>query len=178
MTDPLSFPFLEGAALSGAVTFMYNRVSAALDRRAGRSSTGQQEEAGSETSQLTPHTERMNEDRVRRFVEYATWLRGLEQNEHLNGSDHDLRRFLGRIREELEEVYGMGFAFGPGEKRKPRGSGAVVDVFQTAETVDGHLRGVRARGVAENADVRIIQGLGNVGNGAEATGLEIDGTIG
>lgn len=80
---------------------------------------------------------------------------------------------LGRLRQDLEEIYGLGFSFG--EEQRPRPG---VNVSQHADRVQNRQIGVRSKGINERASVRVVQNAQTISDTGEQVGVEIEGTIG
>jgi hypothetical protein len=174
MTDPISFPVLAGATLTGAITFLYNRVGAVLDRRAGKTPVDAPEVIEGLPEPLQARTEALTDERVQRLKRLADALE-LYRNQPQPpvGDDKTLRRILGGLRQDLEAIYGVAFSFGDEQRNKP-----TVCVIQHTDDVVGVQRGIKARAMSDRANVSVTQITNTIHSSGEITGLEIDGTIG
>jgi hypothetical protein len=94
--------------------------------------------------------------------------------ELLQGDDADLRELLGRLRRDLEEVYGRRLPFGD-EKEEDRPG---VEVSQRAETLHGKQVGLRAGDITERGRARVVQEAGTIEETGEQVGIEVQGAIG
>ncbi|MEU4199201.1 hypothetical protein AB0F64_04500 [Streptomyces sp. NPDC026294] len=118
----------------------------------------------------------LTEERVRRLESAARELAVYQRNPDLiRLEDEVLVQTLSQVREDLEVVYGQRFTF-VGEQRPTAG----VRVVQRMDEVgqDAVARAIRARNVTDKASVDIDQHIKTVHQGGEATGLEVDGTLG
>jgi hypothetical protein len=179
MTDPIAFPTLAGAALTGAITFMYNRIGAVMDRRSGRVSPEQPDLVEGLPEPLVVRMHTLTPERVARLTSYAETLRHYRDGPQLlRGGDAELRQTLAGLRRELENVYDVAFEF-PGDESCPTSANRpVVRVDQSADFLLGSRRGVIANGVSGSAEVHVTQRDHVIGPNAESIGVEIDGTIG
>ncbi len=178
MNEPWSFPVLAGAALTGAIGFLYSRIGAVLDRRAGRLSAEEPEVVDGWDRPLEMRLEALDTAGYERLAERADALRALlEHPERCRGDDPSLMQLLSGVRDDLEAVYAVTFRFGD-EPSTDGSQGPVVRVRQEAEEADTKVLGVGARGITGNAEVDITQKIDRLRPGSEMTGLQIDGTIG
>ncbi|MFF3672328.1 hypothetical protein [Microtetraspora malaysiensis] len=174
MVDPLSFPVLAGAALTGAITFLYGRLGAVLDRRAGGIASEEPEILEGHTEPLQIRSEALTADRVQRLERAAGTLSVYRDHPELAEADIEkLRPTLGQLRQDLAEIYGTQFLFGDEQSDRPG-----INVMQITEDLYGKQRGVRARQLTDSVQLSVDQRTKTVHPGGELTGIEIDGTIG
>ncbi|MFG3197995.1 hypothetical protein ACGFYT_17840 [Streptomyces sp. NPDC048208] len=174
--DPLAFPVLAGTLLTEAVKFLFDRASAVLDRRAGRVPVEEPEQVSGQTQPLMVRTPALTDERVARITGAHGALRVyLSRPEFLLGDDTQLREVLGRLRRDLEEVYGRRLPFGD-EKDTDRPG---VEVHQRADSLRGKQVGTRVGGdITERGRVHVNQDAGTVEETGEQVGIEVEGTIG
>lgn len=174
MVDPISFPVLTGAALTGAITFLYNRLAAVLDRRAAARESGDQVDNVEGISEpFIIHHEQLTEARLHRLERNAGALQVYRTHpELLRGDDDGLRQALGELRNDLEAIYGLSFSFGNENRR-----GAGLQVIQVSEEIEGTQRGIRAKSLSDTAQVHVDQRTKIIRPSGEMTGIEIDGPI-
>ncbi|GAU69729.1 Syd protein [Streptomyces sp. NBRC 110611] len=174
--DPLSFPVLTGAALTQAFTFLYGRLSAALDRRAeARDRVAVPDVLQGELRfPLSPdELEVTNREEALIAMRDALEVFNDQGQGHLlDGSNEGVRRSLARLRGALEAVYGQRITFA-GEERPATGS-PVVD--QRLGTVRGKVTGMDADEVSGRAQV--IQDARTVEADAEVVGIKSKRIIG
>ncbi|MDI3405399.1 hypothetical protein [Streptomyces cavernicola] len=173
--DPLAFPVLAGTVLTEAVRFLFDRAAAVLDRRAGRIPLQQPEEVPGQAEPLVVQSGQLTDERMERITQAHGALRVYSSRpEILQGDDAELLDLLGRLRRDLEEVYGRRLPFSDEEAATRPG----VEVFQRTEMVDKKQVGVRAHAITEQARVRVVQDTGTIGETGEQVGVEVEGTIG
>ncbi|MCX4823196.1 hypothetical protein OG883_25570 [Streptomyces sp. NBC_01142] len=173
--DPLAFPVLAGTVLTEAVKFLFERAGAVLDRRAGRVTAEEREQVPGQTQPLLARPTELTEERVARITGAHAALRVyLSRPEFLQGEDTDLRELLGRLRRDLEEVYGRRLPFGEESKEDRPG----VEISQRTETLQGKQVGMRVGGITERGRARVEQDTGVIEETGEQVGIEIEGTIG
>lgn len=174
MVDPISFPFLAGAALTGAVNFLYNRLGAVLDRRHGKIAADTPEVIEGHTTPVQLHLDALDEGEMARLEQLAQQLRIYQEHpEILREDDQNLRRLLGEVRKDLEAIYGLPLRFDGEENAEPG-----IRIIQESEEVEGVQRAIKARAVSPNAQIATDQRARVIRRGGEQTGLEIEGTIG
>lgn len=174
--DPLAFPVLAGTLLTEAVRFLFDRASAVLDRRAGRVSVEEPEQVPGQPQPLLVRAPALTDERVARITGAHGALRVyLSRPEFLHSDDNDLRELLGRLRRDLEEVYGRRLPFGD-EKETDRPG---VEVSQQADSLRGKQVGMRVRGdITERGQARVDQKAGTIEETGEQVGIDVEGTIG
>ncbi|WP_234392713.1 hypothetical protein [Streptomyces sp. XY152] len=118
----------------------------------------------------------LTDERVARITGAHGALRVyLSRPEFLQGDDKELRELLGRLRRDLEEVYGRRLPFGD-EKESDRPG---VAVSQRADSLRGKQVGMRVGGdITERARARVDQEAGTIEEAGEQVGIEVEGTIG
>ncbi|WP_405365687.1 hypothetical protein [Kitasatospora sp. NBC_00039] len=172
--DLLAFPALAGTVLNEAVRFLFARAGAVLDRRAGRVPVEEPERVAGQPDLFRVRAAELTDERVERIMHAQGALSVyVSRPELLRGDDDGLREVLGRLRRDLEEVYGRGFPFGDEQRPRPG-----VDVSQQVDQLNGQQVGVRAKGIAEASRVQVIQRANTIEETGEQVGLEIDGAIG
>lgn len=168
--DPLAFPVLAGTVLTEAVKFLFDRAATILDRRAGRASV----EPELVTGEAEPLSAELTEPRIARIMQAQGALSVyLARPELLRGDDEGLREILGRLRADLEAIYGRRFLFGAEQHTRPG-----VEVFQHADHIANKQVGVRSHGVSGTARVQVTQTAKIIGATGEQVGVEIEGSIG
>ncbi|CAL9552398.1 hypothetical protein [Streptomyces sp. enrichment culture] len=174
--DPLAFPVLAGTLLTEAVRFLFDRASAVLDRRAGRVPVEEPEQVPGQTQPLRVMAPALTDERVARITGAHGALRVyLSRPEFLQGDDTELRNVLGRLRRDLEEVYGRRLPFGDEQEKDRPG----VEVSQRADSLHGRQVGVRVGGdVTEGGRARVDQNAGTIEETGEQVGIEVEGSIG
>ncbi|MGP4104555.1 hypothetical protein [Nonomuraea sp. KM90] len=173
MVDPLSFPVLAGAALTATITFIYNRIGAVLDRRAGRISPDIPDAIEGSTETLTVQSDSLSDEEIKNLERYAGMLGVyLDHPELLRGSDEKLRSNLGEIRSILEIAYGREFRFGD-----EHSDGPTLRVTLRSDQISGTQRGIKARSVSGSARLDVEQVGKVITETGEMTGIEIDGSI-
>lgn len=171
--DPLAFPMLAGTVLTEAVRFLFDRASAVLDRRAGRVAVEEPEQVPGQTEPLLVRATELTDERIERITRDQGSLRVyLSRPEFLQGEDPELRELLGRLRRDLEEVYGRRLPFGEEEDRPG------VEVSQRTDFLHGKQVGMRVKGVTERGRARVEQDTGTIGEAAEQVGIQVEGSIG
>ncbi|WP_438873750.1 hypothetical protein [Streptomyces alkaliterrae] len=147
-----------------------------LDRRAGRVPVEEPEQVPQQTQPLLVRAPALTDERVARITGAHGALRVyLSRPEFLQGDDTELRGLLGRLRRDLEEVYGRRLPFGD-EKEADRPG---VEVSQRADSLRGKQLGLRVGGgVTERGRARVDQEAGTIEETGEQVGLEVEGTIG
>lgn len=173
--DPLAFPVLAGTVLTEAVRFLFDRASAVLDRRAGRVTVDEPEQISGQIGPLLATTTELTDERVARITGAHGALRVyLSRPEFLQGEDADLRELLGRLRRDLEEVYGRRLPFGnERDEDRPR-----VEISQRTDSLHGKQVGMRVGGITERGRARVVQDAGTIEETGEQVGIEVKGTIG
>ncbi|MGW3660670.1 hypothetical protein ACWD6R_35705 [Streptomyces sp. NPDC005151] len=174
--DPLAFPVLAGTVLTEAVKFLFDRASAVLDRRTGRVPIDEPEQTPGQTQPLLVRAPSLTDERVARITGAHGALRVyLSRPEFLQGDDTELREVLGRLRRDLEEVYGRRLPFG--EERNADRPG--VEVSQRADSLYGKQVGMRVGGdITERGRARVDQEAVTIEETGEQVGIEVEGTIG
>ncbi len=174
--DPLAFPVLAGTMLTEAVRFLFDRASAVLDRRTGRASVEEPEQVPGQTEPLLVRASALTDERVARITGAHGALRVyLSRPAFIQGDDTELRKVLGRLRRDLEEVYGRRLPFGD-EKEADRPG---VEVSQRADSLHGKQLGMRVgRDITERGRARVDQEAGTIEETGEQVGIEVEGTIG
>lgn len=174
--DPLAFPVLAGTLLTEAVRFLFDRAGAVLDRRAGRVPVETPEQVPGQTQPLLVMAPALTDERVARIAGAHGALHVyLSRPEFLQGDDIHLRKLLGRLRRDLEEVYGCGLPFGD-EKEADRPG---VEISQSADSLHGKQVGMRVGGdITERGRARIDQEAGTIEETGEQVGIEVEGSIG
>ncbi|MFJ2019627.1 hypothetical protein [Streptomyces nodosus] len=147
-----------------------------LDRRAGRVPVEEPEQVPGQTQPLLVRAPALTDERVARVTGAHGALRVyLSRPEFLQGNDIELRKILGRLRRDLEEVYGRRLPFGD-EKEADRPG---VQVSQRADSLHGKQVGMRVGGdITERGRARVDQQAGTVEETGEQVGIEVEGTIG
>ncbi|WP_424528746.1 hypothetical protein ACOZ38_03400 [Sphaerisporangium viridialbum] len=174
MADPLSFPVLAGVALSATITFIYNRIRAVLDRRAGRVPSDAPDAIEGSTEALIVHSESLTEEQVETLERSAGALGVyLDHPELLRGEDEKLRGTLGELRNILELAYRREFIFGDEQPEGPS-----LRVTMRSDEISGIQRGIKARGVSGSAHLDVDQTGKVITESGEMTAIEIDGSIG
>ncbi|MFE0763273.1 hypothetical protein [Streptomyces smyrnaeus] len=165
MTDFAALSTLIGAGLTPSLTFLYQRLERLLDRGGDPEADPQipSELTGTLALPLQPDT-----------AELAARTQELEQlrdalsvyhrgNAPIDSTDAPLLRTLGRLRSNLEEIYGQRLTF-TGEQRPPSGP----FVRQRTEHVAGRQIGMDAEEITGAASVEqevdtVEQGGTNIG---------------
>ncbi|MFB7257239.1 hypothetical protein [Streptomyces nojiriensis] len=147
-----------------------------LDRRAGRVPMEQPDHVSGQAQPLLVSTPALTDERVARITGAHGALRVyVSRPEFLHGDDTELREILGRLRRDLEEVYGRRLPFGD-EKEADRPG---VEVSQRADSLDGKQVGMRVGGgITDRGRARIDQEADTIGETGEQVGIEVTGTIG
>ncbi|MEU3995614.1 hypothetical protein AB0E76_07290 [Streptomyces fungicidicus] len=174
--DALAFPVLAGTLLTEAVRFLFDRAGAVLDRRAGRVPVEEPEQVSGRTQPLLVRAPALTDERVARITEAHGALRVyLSRPEFLQGDDTELRKLLGRVRRDLEEVYGRRLPFG--DERE--GDRPGVEVSQRADSLHGKQVGMRVGGdITERGQARVDQEARTIEETGEQVGIEVEGSIG
>ncbi|GAA3423686.1 hypothetical protein GCM10018953_08690 [Streptosporangium nondiastaticum] len=173
MEDPISFPVLLGATLTGAITFLYGRIGAVLDRRAGRTPAGEPETLEGYDEPLQIQSDALTSDRVQRLERAAGTLSVYRDHPELAEADIEkLRPTLGQLRQDLETIYGTRFLFGDEQSDRPG-----INVTQITEDLHGQQRGIKAKQIAHGTNINLHQRSNTVHPGGDLTGIEVDGTI-
>ncbi|WP_030898527.1 hypothetical protein [Streptomyces sp. NRRL F-5126] len=174
--DPFAFPVLAGTLLTEAVRFLFDRASAVMDRRAGRVPVEEPEQVPGQTQPLLVMAPKLTDERVARITGAHGALRVyLSRPKYLQGDDTELRRVLGCLRRDLEEVYGRRLPFGD-EKEADRPG---VEVSQQADSLHGRQVGMRVGGdITERGRARVDQNARTIEETGEQVGIEVDGSIG
>ncbi|MET7360485.1 hypothetical protein ABZS76_18825 [Streptomyces sp. NPDC005562] len=173
--DALAFPTLAGTILSEAVKFLFDRASSVLDRRAGRVPAEGPEQVAGQAQPLLVRPQALTDERVSRITGAHGALRVyLSRPELLVGDDAELKEVLGRLRRDLEEVYGRRLPFGD-EKEADRPG---VEISQQADLLYGKQVGMRVGGITERGRAHIDQNAGTVEATGEQVGIEVEGTLG
>ncbi|MBF8191454.1 hypothetical protein ITP53_38315 [Nonomuraea sp. K274] len=174
MVDPLSFPVLAGAALTATITFIYNRIGAVLDRRAGRIAPDLPDTIEGSSEALTVHSESLTEEQVKTLERSAGTLGVyLDHPELLRGDDEKLRETLGKLRTILELAYDRELIFADKQTAGPS-----LRVTMRSDEVSGIQRGIKAKSVSGPTHINVEQTGKRIAKGGEMTGVEIDGPIG
>ncbi|WP_374754186.1 hypothetical protein [Streptomyces sp. SM12] len=146
-----------------------------LDRRAGRVPAEEPEHVPGQAQPLLIRAPALTDERVGRITGAHGALRVyLSRPELLQGDDTELRELLGRLRRDLEEVYGRHLPFGD-EKETDRPG---VDVVQRTESLRGKQVGVRTTGVTGRGRARVDQKARTIEETGEQVGIDVEGTIG
>jgi hypothetical protein len=174
--DPLAFPVLAGTLLTEAVRFLFDRASAVLDRRAGRVPVEEPEQVPGQAEPLMVRAPALSDERVARLTGAHGALRVyLSRPDLLQGDDTELRELLGRLRRDLEEVYGRRLPFGD-EKAADRPG---VEVSQRADDLHGRQIGMRVGGdITDRGRAHVDQEAGTIQETGEQVGIEVQGTLG
>ncbi|WP_435843378.1 hypothetical protein [Streptomyces fungicidicus] len=147
-----------------------------LDRRAGRVPVEEPEQVSGRTQPLLVRAPALTDERVARITEAHGALRVyLSRPEFLQGDDTELRKLLGRVRRDLEEVYGRRLPFG--DERE--GDRPGVEVSQRADSLHGKQVGMRVGGdITERGQARVDQEARTIEETGEQVGIEVEGSIG
>ncbi|MFI8290610.1 hypothetical protein ACIGBL_15915 [Streptomyces sp. NPDC085614] len=147
-----------------------------LDRRAGRVPVEEPEQVPEQPQPLLVRAPALTDERVARITGAHGALRVyLSRPEFLKGDDNELRELLGRLRRDLEEVYGRRLPFGD-EKEADRPG---VEVSQRTDSLLGKQVGMRVGGdITERGRARVDQEAGTIEETGEQVGIEVEGTIG
>ncbi|MFI8850294.1 hypothetical protein ACIGW3_08905 [Streptomyces sp. NPDC053499] len=174
--DPFAFPVLAGTVLTEAVRFLFDRASAVLDRTAGRLPVEEPEQVTGQPQPMLIRGPALTDERVARITGAHGALRVyLSRPEFLQGDDNELRKVLGKLRRDLEEVYGRRLPFGDETEADRPG----VVVSQQADSLKGKQVGMRVGGdVTERGRARIDQKAGTIEGTGEQVGIEVEGNIG
>ncbi|MGW1838657.1 hypothetical protein [Streptomyces sp. NPDC002067] len=172
--DPLAFPVLAGTVLTEAVKFLFERASAVLDRRAGRTPVEEPESVEGWPDTLLVQAGELTDARVERINQAQGALRVyMSRPDLLQGSDEELRDLLGQLRRDLENIYGCSLPFG-GEQRPRPGA----EVSQHTDELSGKQVGIRAQGMTAKGRAQVVQTAKVITDTGEQVGLHFDGPIG
>jgi chromosome segregation ATPase len=174
VSDDLSFPLLAGSALTQAFGFLYGRLAALLDRRAGRVEADHVDADGLSpllANQLAPL--QVDEEAL---TQHAQQLQSLSEvlrvyrdhPELLDGQDERLRRNLARLREALEAVYGQCLTFRDEQRQR-----SALSIQQRVEEVSGEMVGLDADEVAGPAHAEITQASQTAKSGSKIVGARV-----
>lgn len=174
MVDPLSFPALAGAAIAATITFIYNRIGAVLDRRAGRVAPDLPDAIEGSSEALIVHTDALTEEHVETLERSAGKLSVyLDHPELIREDDEKLREILEKLKGILELAYDRKFVSDDEE-----GGGPKLQVTMRSDEVSGVQRGIKAKSVTGSTSITVDQSGKRIAEGGEMTGIEIDGPIG
>lgn len=178
MTDPLTLSVLGGVALTEGVKFLYGQATELLRRRRDRKA-GEAGDAEVALPELDGELElplRPDQAVVERVEPELKELRRRLQDyvddiEPVTGDDRALLETADAVRKLLEAVYGQRITF-RGEQREA--SGPVVEGEIDVDAVSGYAAAVRARSVTGPATIRAKARAGEVTEGGEMVGVDID----
>ncbi|MYS79484.1 hypothetical protein [Embleya scabrispora] len=172
--DALAFPVLAGTMLSEAVRFLFDRANAVLDRRAGRVPIDEPERLAGQAEALQVRPTELTDGRVERITQAQGALRVyMSRPGLLHSDDEELRDLLGRLRRDLEEVYGCTLPVGEEERPQPSAT-----VSQHSNTNSGKQIAVLAQRITGTGQARVVQSTNTNEAGAELIGVQIEGSIG
>ncbi|MGA4539021.1 hypothetical protein ACPA54_03420 [Uniformispora flossi] len=172
--DPIAFPILAGTVLNEAVRFLFDRAGAVLDRRSGRTPLEEPDQVSGHSELFRVQPSELTDGRVERLTQAHGALGVfLSHPDLLRGDNPELRELLGRLRTDLEAVYGRSLPFGEELSARPG-----VEAVQRSEHVRGRQVGVRAQGISAAGRARVEQEARIIDDSGEQVGFEIEGQIG